>query len=175
MAPSTKRATEQVKTEQKGKTGKAAANTTKSATGGKRAAGGKKARSAEATKTRTPRGAAGGVKKAVTKPEGKTPRPHRFRPGTVAKFEVRRYQKSSKPLMRKSPFQRLVRNITRTKVADSDQIRFQRPCMDALQATIEAFLVQAFQAAAVAATHSGRLTVMKKDIEIVRNFCMHTM
>lgn len=45
--------------------------------------------------------ATGGVKK-----------PHRFRPGTVALREIRRYQKSTELLMRKAPFQRLVREIS---------------------------------------------------------------
>jgi hypothetical protein len=43
---------------------------------------------------------AGGVKK-----------PHRFRPGTVALREIRKYQKSTELLLRKLPFQRLVREI----------------------------------------------------------------
>src|SRR3984957_3061367 len=47
-----------------------------------------------------PQAAAGGVKK-----------PHRFRPGTVALREIRRYQKSTELLIRKLPFQRLVREI----------------------------------------------------------------
>jgi hypothetical protein len=47
-----------------------------------------------------PKAAAGGVKK-----------PHRFRPGTVALREIRRYQKSTELLIRKLPFQRLVREI----------------------------------------------------------------
>uniref|UniRef100_A0A452SZ64 Core Histone H2A/H2B/H3 domain-containing protein n=1 Tax=Ursus maritimus TaxID=29073 RepID=A0A452SZ64_URSMA len=41
--------------------------------------------------------ATGGVKK-----------PHRYRPGTVALREIRRYQKSTELLIRKLPFQRLV-------------------------------------------------------------------
>ena len=36
---------------------------------------------------------------------------HRFRPGTVALREIRRYQKSTDLLIRKVPFQRLVREI----------------------------------------------------------------
>jgi len=43
---------------------------------------------------------AGGIKK-----------PHRFRPGTVALREIRKYQKSTDLLLRKLPFQRLVREI----------------------------------------------------------------
>ena len=46
------------------------------------------------------RSAAGGVKK-----------PHRYRPGTVALREIRKYQKSTELLIRKLPFQRLVREI----------------------------------------------------------------
>ena len=38
-------------------------------------------------------------------------RPHRYRPGTVALREIRRYQKSTDLLLRKAPFQRLVREI----------------------------------------------------------------
>ena len=53
----------------------------------------------QARKTAAPT-AAGGVKK-----------PHRFRPGTVALREIRRYQKSTELLIRKLPFQRLVREI----------------------------------------------------------------
>lgn len=48
----------------------------------------------------TPQATTGGVKK-----------PHRFRPGTVALREIRRYQKSTELLIRKLPFQRLVREI----------------------------------------------------------------
>lgn len=36
-------------------------------------------------------------------------KPHRFRPGTVALREIRKYQKSTDLLIRKLPFQRLVR------------------------------------------------------------------
>jgi histone H3 len=47
-----------------------------------------------------------------TAPErGGIKRPHRFRPGTVALREIRRYQKTTELLLRKLPFQRLVREI----------------------------------------------------------------
>ena len=38
-------------------------------------------------------------------------KPHRYCPGTVALREIRRYQKSTELLIRKLPFQRLVREI----------------------------------------------------------------
>ena len=42
---------------------------------------------------------------------GGVKKPHRYRPGTVALREIRRYQKSTELLIRKLPFQRLVREI----------------------------------------------------------------
>jgi hypothetical protein len=41
-------------------------------------------------------------------PAASPKRPHRFRPGTVALREIRRYQKSTDLLLRKLPFMRLV-------------------------------------------------------------------
>jgi histone H3 len=42
---------------------------------------------------------------------GGVKKPHRYRPGTMALPEIRRYQKSTELLIRKLPFQRLVREI----------------------------------------------------------------
>ena len=66
----------------------------------RKSTGGKAPRKQLATKAaRKSAPATGGVQK-----------PHRYRPGTVALREIRRYQKSTK-LIRKLPFQRLVREI----------------------------------------------------------------
>ena len=67
----------------------------------RKSTGGKDPRKQLATKAaRKSAPATGGVKK-----------PHRYRPGTVALREIRRYQKSTELLIRKLPFQRLVREI----------------------------------------------------------------
>ena len=69
---------------------------------------------------------------------GGVKKPHRFRPGTVALREIRRYQKSTELLIRKLPFQRLVREIAQDfKVShlvvlsrdgsDSDNVSQDRP------------------------------------------------
>ncbi len=42
---------------------------------------------------------------------GGVKKPHRYRSGTVALREIHKYQKSTKLLIRKAPFQRLVREI----------------------------------------------------------------
>ena len=50
------------------------------------------------------------AKKSVAKTNIK--KPHRFRPGTIAAREIKKYQKSTELLLRKLPFQRLVREIS---------------------------------------------------------------
>ncbi|MBA0871045.1 hypothetical protein Goshw_020603, partial [Gossypium schwendimanii] len=42
---------------------------------------------------------------------GGVKKPHQYRPGTVALREIQKYQKSTELLIRKLPFQRLVREI----------------------------------------------------------------
>ncbi|AES59636.1 core histone H2A/H2B/H3/H4 [Medicago truncatula] len=67
----------------------------------RKSTGGKAPRKQLATKAaRKSAPTTGGVKK-----------PHRYRPGTVALREIRKYQKSTELLIRKLPFQRLVREI----------------------------------------------------------------
>ena len=43
--------------------------------------------------------------------QGGVKKPHRYRPGTVALREIRKFQKSTDLLIRKLPFQRVVREI----------------------------------------------------------------
>ena len=52
------------------------------------------------------------------------PRRHRFRPGTVALREIRRYQKSTELLIRRMPFQRLVREIAQAYSVCVSQLFF---------------------------------------------------
>ena len=90
--------------------------------------GGKAPRKQLATKAaRKSAPAPGGIKK-----------PHRFRPGTVALREIRRYQKSTDLLIRKLPFQRLCREIPQDFKKD---LRFQGSSVLALQEAAEAYLV----------------------------------
>lgn len=98
--------------------------------------------------------ATGGIKK-----------PHRYRPGTVALREIRRYQKSTDLLIRKLPFQRLVREIAQDFKHD---LRFQSTAILALQEAAEAYLVGLFQDANLIAIHAKRVTIMPKDIALAR-------
>lgn len=99
------------------------------------------------------------------KGQGGVKKPHRYRPGTVALREIRKYQKSTDLLLRKLPFQRLVREIAQDFKRD---IRFRSTAISALQEAAEAYLVGLFEDANLAAIHAKRVTVMPKDIQLAR-------
>jgi histone H3 len=117
---------------------------------------------------------------------GGVKKPHRFRPGTVALREIRRYQKSTELLIRKLPFQRLVREIAQdfkvselfflvqlcdrfgSCVALQTDLRFQSSAVMALQEAAEAYLVSLFEDTNLAAIHAKRVTIQPKDLALAR-------
>jgi histone H3 len=92
-------------------------------------------------------------------------KPHRYRPGTVALREIRKFQKSTELLIRKLPFQRLVREIATEFKSD---LRFQSQAVLALQEASEAYLVGLFEDTNLCAIHAKRVTIMPKDIQLAR-------
>ncbi|TQN72647.1 histone H3-like centromeric protein hH3v [Colletotrichum shisoi] len=76
----------------------------------------------------------------------------RYRPGTVALREIRKYQSGTQLLLRQLPFSRLVREIAES----------------ALQEAAEAFLVHLFEDTNLCAIHAKRVTIMQKDIQLAR-------
>ena len=97
--------------------------------------------------------------------QGGIKKPHRYRPGTVALREIRRYQKNTDLLIRKKPFQRLVREICQKFKSD---LRFQSTAMLALQEAAEAYLVGIFDDTNLCAVHAKRVTIMPKDMQLAR-------
>mmetsp|Transcript_30977 Transcript_30977/g.66503 ORF Transcript_30977/g.66503 Transcript_30977/m.66503 type:complete len:147 (-) Transcript_30977:467-907(-) len=97
-------------------------------------------------------------------------KPHRFRPGTVALREIRRYQRSTELLLRKLPFARLVREITQTynSAPAEGEKRWQAEALMALQEATEAYLVHLFEDSNLCAIHGKRVTIMVKDIQLAR-------
>ena len=89
----------------------------------------------------------------------------RFHPGTVALREIRRYQKSTQLLIRKLPFQRLVREIAQKVKTD---LRFHSSALMAIQEASEAYLVSLFEDTNLCALHAKRITIMPKDIQLAR-------
>ena len=92
-------------------------------------------------------------------------RPHRYRPGTVALREIRKYQKTTALLIHKHPFQRLVREIAQVRRPD---LRFQSAAVMTLQEASEAYLVHLFENANLCAIHAKRVTIMPKDMQLAR-------
>ncbi|XP_074360421.1 histone H3.3-like [Apium graveolens] len=92
-------------------------------------------------------------------------KPHRYRPGTVALREIRKYQKTTQLLILKLPFQRLVREIAQGIKSD---LRFQSHAVLALQEASEAYLVGLFHDANLCLIHAKRVTIMPKDIQLAR-------
>lgn len=108
------------------------------------------------------------VSKAARKtapPTHNIKRVHRFRPGTVALREIRKYQRTSELLIRKLPFQRLVKEIALEYRAN---LRFQSAAVLALQEATEAFLVTLFEDTNLIAIHAHRVTIMAKDVTLAQ-------
>ena len=105
-------------------------------------------------------------------PKGRVKKHYRYRPGTVALKQIRQYQKTTELLIRKLPFQRLVREIA----SDSEiitsplcgKVRFQSAAIMALQEAAEAYLVGLFEDTNLCAIHAKRVTIMPKDIQLAR-------
>merc|ERR1711924_380970 len=126
----------------------------------RKSTGGKAPRKQLATKAaRKSAPTTGGVKK-----------PHRYRPGTVALREIRKYQRSTDLLIRKLPFARLVREITQTynSSPSEGEKRWQAEALVALQEACEHYLVHLFEDSNLCAIHAKRVTIMVKDIQLAR-------
>ena len=121
----------------------------------KKSTGGKAPRFELATKAaRKHAPSAGGVKK-----------PHRYRPGTVALREIRRYQKGTELLIRKLPFQRLIREIV---WSFNEELRCQSTAVLCLQEAAEAYLIGLFEDTNLCAIHARRVTIMPRDLHLAR-------
>jgi histone H3 len=92
-------------------------------------------------------------------------RPHRYRPGTVALREIRRYQSSTILLIRAKPFSRLVREVAQDFKSD---LSFQASAIMALQTAGESYHVALFEDTNLCAIHGKRVTIQPKDIQLAR-------
>ena len=97
--------------------------------------------------------------------QGRRIKPHRYRAGTVALKDIRHFQGSTALLIRRLPFQRLVREIAQDFKTD---LRFQSAAILCLQEAAEAYLVKLFDDTNLCAIHARRVTIMPKDIQLAR-------
>ena len=91
-----------------------------------------------------------------------------FWPGIMALREIRHYQKSSVLLIRKLPFQRLVREIAQDFKTD---LRFQAAAILCLQEVAEAYLVGLFKDTNLCTIHTKRVMIVPKDLQLARRIC----
>ena len=115
-----------------------------------------------------------GVKYTKKKTSGAgVKKPHRYRSGTVALREIRRMQSTSNLLIRKLPYQRLVREIFSNEIVDGDNkeiaYRIQSTALLAMQEATEARLINTFEDVNLLAIHAKRVTIQDKDVELLTN------
>ena len=110
----------------------------------------------------------GPVKQPRHPPRGRRRKSRRFRPGTQALRQIRKYQRSTELLIRKLPFQRLVREVSQqvSKDLGVDPFRYQSTAILALQEASEDFLVRMFSQCNDICIHGKRVTVQQKDIQL---------
>jgi histone H3 len=100
-------------------------------------------------------------KKTAKKGGGK----RKYKPGTVALREIRKIQKTGALLVKKAPFSRLVREITKGMKTDA---KFKPSALAAVQEAAEAYATSTLEGAVMLQLHRKRKTLVKKDIEYVR-------
>uniref|UniRef100_A0A8D1C816 Core Histone H2A/H2B/H3 domain-containing protein n=1 Tax=Sus scrofa TaxID=9823 RepID=A0A8D1C816_PIG len=93
---------------------------------------------------------------------------HRYRPATMALREIRHYEKYTALLIRKLPFQCVVREIAQDFKTD---LRFQSAATGALQEASETHLVGLFHDTNLCAIHAKRVAIMPKDIQLAGRMC----
>ena len=110
--------------------------------------GGKKAKKAAAP------GAAGAAKRKI-----------RFRPGTVALRQIKKLQRGTELLLRKAPFQRLVRAAAS---GHKEGLRWAASAVAALQEATESLVIGLLGDSNLLALHARRVTVLNRDVQLAR-------
>ena len=105
------------------------------------------------------------------KTQGKKNLQGRFRPGAKALNSIRKYQKVPGLLLRKLPFQRLVREICeqlKNSNLNPDPMRWQPNALQALQSVTEDYSVSLIEDSYLCTLHGRRVTLMAKDLRLAR-------
>jgi histone H3 len=108
-------------------------------------------------------------KASKKKVDGVFKRRHRYRPGTVALRDIRKYQRSTCLLIPKLPFQRLVREVAQNVESGKyKDFRFQANAVLALQEASESYLARLFEDVQLCAVHARRVTINVSDMQLAR-------
>ena len=92
-------------------------------------------------------------------------RTHRYRPGTVALRQIRKFQKGTELLLRKAPFQRLLRE---TAQSQKEGLRWSASAVAAVQEATESYIISLLSDANLCALHTRRVTAMPRDLQLAR-------
>lgn len=103
--------------------------------------------------------------KAAASTSGGVKKQFRWRPGTVALREIRKFQKGTELLIRKAPFQRLVREVA---TAQKEGLRFQSSAVLAIQEATESYVISLLSDTNMCAIHTRRVTIMPRDLTLAR-------
>lgn len=106
-------------------------------------------------------------RKKNTKKEGEAKK-HRFRPGTIALREIKKYQENytDKLIFAKLPFEKLVRKIIYEKTGES--IKISKEFFIILQYWLEDYLISFLKDCNLASIHAKRVKVSLEDLEFIR-------
>eukprot|EP01061_Rhynchopus_euleeides_P019334 TRINITY_DN31752_c0_g1_i1.p1 TRINITY_DN31752_c0_g1~~TRINITY_DN31752_c0_g1_i1.p1 ORF type:complete len:165 (+),score=16.90 TRINITY_DN31752_c0_g1_i1:48-497(+) len=105
------------------------------------------------------------VKRKAKKAKKATKKSFKWRPGTVALREIKDIQKSSRLLLQKAPFQRLVRDTLKELKTD---LWFKPTALEAMQEATESYMVGLFEGAVILQLHRGKKTLTWKDLNYTR-------
>ena len=117
------------------------------------------------TARKAPKVAKAGKKKSAKSASGVKSTKRRWHAGTVALRQIKSYQKSTNLLLRKAPFQRLVRELAGNY---KDGLRFASSAVLALQEATESYIVSVLSDTNLAAIHAKRVTIMPRDLHLAR-------
>ena len=95
---------------------------------------------------------------------GAIKKPHRYCPGTVALWQIRKYQKSTELLCRKLCVARLIREVTQEFGVD---LHFQATALLAIQEAMEVWLVRLMEDMNLCAIHAKHVTIHPRDLKLV--------
>ena len=93
-------------------------------------------------------------------------KPRKYRPGTVELQEIRRYQWSTELLIRRAPFNHLVRELVHDLRYGGHVLRISPAAITALQEVTEAYLILLLEDTNLCTIHAKHVTIMPKDIQL---------
>jgi len=102
-----------------------------------------------------------------TKKNGEPVKKRKFKPATVAKREIAKYERSNELLIPKAPFERLVRELLH-EARDHDTTRLTADALVVLHEVAEHFMTVQMKKYNEAAAHRGRITIKTRDIRHVQ-------